>query len=35
MPAAPDPSFDRRVAAMRRFSRFYTQKLGFPNEELL
>ncbi len=32
---APDQSFDRRVAAMRRFSRFYTQKLGVLNEELL
>jgi DNA-binding MarR family transcriptional regulator/GNAT superfamily N-acetyltransferase len=35
MQAAQDQSFDRRVAAMRRFSRFYTQKLGVLNEELL
>ena len=28
MPSMPDPAFEQRVGAVRRFSRFYTREIG-------
>ena len=35
MPPANDPSIDDTVAAVRRFSRFYTRRIGVLQEGLL
>lgn len=35
MPAFPDPAFEQRVAAVRRFTRFYTRRIGLLEEGLL
>jgi DNA-binding MarR family transcriptional regulator/predicted GNAT family acetyltransferase len=35
MSLAPDPAFEERVGAVRRFSRFYTRRLGLLDEGLL
>ena len=35
MPLAPDPAFEARVGAVRRFSRFYTRRIGLLDEGLL
>jgi DNA-binding MarR family transcriptional regulator/GNAT superfamily N-acetyltransferase len=35
MSLMPDPAFEQRVAAVRRFSRFYTRRLGLLDEGLL
>lgn len=35
MSFAPDPAFEERVGAVRRFSRFYTRRLGLLDEGLL
>lgn len=35
MSLAPDPAFEKRVGAVRRFSRFYTRRLGLLDEGLL
>lgn len=35
MSLSPDPAFEARVGAVRRFSRFYTRRLGLLDEGLL
>ncbi|MFN3348382.1 GNAT family N-acetyltransferase [Pseudorhodoplanes sp.] len=35
MSLAPDPAFEARIGAVRRFSRFYTRRLGLLDEGLL
>jgi DNA-binding MarR family transcriptional regulator len=35
MSLMPDPAFEQRVGAVRRFSRFYTRRLGLLDEGLL
>jgi hypothetical protein len=35
MSLAPDPVFEARVGAVRRFSRFYTSRIGLLDEGLL
>jgi DNA-binding MarR family transcriptional regulator/N-acetylglutamate synthase-like GNAT family acetyltransferase len=35
MPLVPDPAFEQRVGAVRRFSRFYTRRIGLLEEGLL
>lgn len=35
MALAPDPAFEARVGAVRRFSRFYTRRIGLLDEGLL
>jgi DNA-binding MarR family transcriptional regulator/GNAT superfamily N-acetyltransferase len=35
MPAAPDPDFEQRIGAVRRFSRFYTRRIGLLQDGLL
>ncbi len=35
MSLAPDPGFEERVGAVRRFSRFYTRRIGLLDEGLL
>ncbi len=35
MPSMPDPAFEQRVGAVRRFSRFYTRRIGLLQDRLL
>ncbi len=35
MPATPDPDFEQRIGAVRRFSRFYTRRIGLLQDGLL
>jgi DNA-binding MarR family transcriptional regulator/GNAT superfamily N-acetyltransferase len=35
MPFMPDPVFEQRVSAVRRFSRFYTRKVGLLHDGLM
>lgn len=35
MPATPDPDFEQRIGAVRRFSQFYTRRIGLLQDGLL